>query len=160
MRRLVLQIEPIERVPVVLPLPVSEPAYADQQNQSEHHPRITARRLILIQVVKFRLRILRQSQERRPVHSFCAVSIPRRRNAASAFSPQGFFGCSGYRSRRVRKRSSAHPAESVLRAIVISAMGAADVHGFKHISIFGWQKGCCCWPKLKGRGSRLVSVPA
>ena len=80
-----------------------------------------------------------------------AVSIPCRRNAARALSLHGFSGCSGGRDRRVRERSSAHPAESILRAVVVSAMGAADVHGLKHISIFGWQKGCCCWPELKGQ---------
>jgi hypothetical protein len=35
-------------------------------------------------------------------------------------------------------------------------MRAADVHGFKHSSIFGWQKGCCCWKLELTRAKSLA----
>src|SRR5215470_8547490 len=50
--------------------------------------------------------------------------------------------------RWVRQRCSAHAAEAVLGAVVVPAMGTADVHGFKHSLPFGWQKGCCRWQLL------------
>src|SRR5712672_1045915 len=74
-----------------------------------------------------------------------AVSVPSRHPGAGALSSRRFLGGSGGCDRRMRKRSSAHPAETILRAVIVSAMRAADIHGFKHSSIFGWQKGCCCW---------------
>src|SRR6478736_2734287 len=55
------------------------------------------------------------------------------------------------RDRRVREGRAAHSTEPVFRAVIVPAMGTANIHGFKHIAFVGWQKGCCCWQLLTRR---------
>src|SRR5438105_1940225 len=131
---------------MVPPLPISSAPAAQQEDQHKNQACIATRWLVFVEIVELRLGILGQAKERRPVYSLGrgwllvnGTSIAGRGGGGNV--PQGRFGCDG----RVRERGPAHAAESVLWTVIVPAMRAADVHSFKHSSIFGWQKGCCCW---------------
>src|SRR5215469_5265047 len=134
--------QPVKRKPVVHVLPVSGSAQTQEQNNHKNQSRMAARRLVFVQVVEFGFGIFRQPEKRRTVYvlriaaTTAAILLRRRLLRLRRLY------------RRMRERCSAHAAEAVLRTIVVTAMGAANVHGLKHSLIFGWQKGCCRWKLL------------
>jgi hypothetical protein len=121
---------PVEWKTALAPLPRQVPRRAKNYQQEHYKSYVAARLFIFVKVVEFDLRIFGESQKRRPMNrDLFAITVCR---AGNFLRDRLRFG-----SRRVRQRSPAHAAETVFRAVIVSAVSTADVHGFKHI-VFPW----------------------
>src|SRR5690349_1726292 len=152
---------------MVLPLPITRPTNGCQQDHDKDQPCVGPGWLVLIKVVKLGLRIFRKAEEGR------AMNVLSRGATLFRFSTSvgGLRYCGDLAHRwfwwdlRMRQGCPAHSTETVFWAVVVPAMGAADIHCFKHIAFVRWQKGCCRWKLLArtevpevGATKRLVNV--
>ena len=140
----------------MLPLPIARPSNGSEEDQNKDQPCVAPWRFVLIKVMELRLGIFGKPEKGRPMNVLSRwaillrLCIPVRRLRCRCHFPHGRFG----RNWRMRKRCPAHSTETVFGAVIVPAMGAADVHCLKHNALFRWQKGCGCWKLLALGGGR------
>jgi hypothetical protein len=91
---------------------------------------MTARLLVLIEIMELGFGVFGEAEKRWAMNALCAlIPVPggnlawsRRLNLVRGF------GC----DRGMRQRGSAHPAKTILRAVVVPAMGTVYVHSLQH----------------------------
>ena len=137
----------------MLPLPIARPSDSRKKDHDKNQACEASRWLVLIEVVELRLGIFGKPEEGRAMNvlgrwsTLLGLSISIRRLRHGGHFAHGWF-C---RDWRMRKGRPAHSTETVFWAVIVPAMGAADVHCLKHIALFRWQKGWGCWKLLAAK---------